>query len=139
MRLMTAVVLALGAVSLASGCANPSNPNKQSAANSFLIGPVDPRQAAGNAFVGAAVGSLLGAGIGANFFINPLLGAWVGAAAGAGLGAGVGVISTEPAVTYGPIPQRDIAVAPTFYDAWAPGFVAPPVGTQAAPPVPHPG
>ena len=104
-----------------------------------LPGCINPDDMVQRAVAGGALGAGLGAGIGATFAINPGLGAGIGAASGAVLGATAGAITTEPAVVYGPIPVRDTAAAPGFYDEWPPGYQMLPLGAAAPPPLPHPG
>ncbi|MBV9862256.1 MAG: hypothetical protein JO267_08925 [Alphaproteobacteria bacterium] len=104
-----------------------------------LAGCINPDDMAQRAVAGGALGAGLGAGLGATFAINPALGASFGAATGGVLGAAAGAITTEPAVEYGPIPVRDTAARPSFYDEWPPGYQLLPLGAAAPPPLPRPG
>jgi len=98
----------------------------------------DPHNAVARAEVGAVAGATLGAGLGAAIAINPALGAAIGVGAGALGGAIAGVMMSEPPIVYGPVPPRDTAVAPGFYDTWPPGYSTPPIGSRVPPP-PRPG
>jgi|SRR5580658_6103910 hypothetical protein len=117
-----------------SGCVGVDNQGFNSVA--VQLG-VDPQDAAGRAVEGAVLGATLGAAMGSIFAINPGLGAVIGTEVGGGLGAAVGIATAEPLPSYTPIPIPTAAVIPSYYDAWPPGFVPPPVGFMAPPP--HPG
>lgn len=87
---------------------------------------VDPQQATERAAAGAVLGAALGTGLGATFAIDPGLGAVIGAESGGAVGAAIGVATSDPLPSYKPIPVPAEAVIPSFYDGWAPGFLAPP-------------
>jgi hypothetical protein len=99
----------------------------------------DPHNVPARAAVGTVVGATLGAGIGAAFAINPGLGAVMGVGIGALSGTIAGAMMSEPRISYGPVPARDIEAVPGFYDTWPPGYASPPIGREAPPPPPRPG
>ena len=99
---------------------------------------VDPEDAAERAAIGALVGATLGTGLGAIFAINPAIGAVVGVEAGAAIGAGIGAITAQPLPSYAPVVVPAEALIPGFYDAWPPGYHAPPIPAATPPPPPAP-
>jgi hypothetical protein len=110
--------------------------------NSFAVQlGVDPQDAAARAVEGAVLGATLGAAVGSIFSINPGIGATVGTEAGGALGAAVGIATAEPMPSYTPIPVPVpvTAVIPSYYDTWPPGYISPPIGTNAPPPPARPG
>jgi hypothetical protein len=87
---------------------------------------VDPQDAAERMVAGAAIGSAFGTALGAAFSINPVIGAIYGAEAGAAIGGFTGVVTAAPVPAYRSVPIPAQAVIPHFYDAWPPGYHAPP-------------
>ena len=87
---------------------------------------VDPQDATERLVAGAAIGGAFGAALGATFSINPVIGAIYGAEAGGSIGGITGVLTAAPVPAYHPIPAPAQAVIPHFYDAWPPGYHAPP-------------
>lgn len=96
---------------------------------------VDPEEAAERATIGAVAGGLLGAGLAAVVHPTPLS-ASIGFAGGAGVGAALGVATAQPLPRYGPVVLPAELPPPGFYDAWPPGYRAPPIAAQTPPPPP---
>ena len=120
MRLRASAAWAAGMALCVSGCIDSSNLAERTAA-------------------GALLGAGLGAAVGATFAVNPGMGALIGTVGGGIAGAATAVLTADPAPSYGPIPARDTAGVPGFYDSWPPFYHLLPVGAETPPPLPHPG
>lgn len=132
MRLIVVRTALIGLAAALSGCVEVYGP----APIDLALARVDPADAAERALVGSVIGAVAGTGIGATFAINPAVGAVIGAESGAAIGAAIGAATAQPLSDYAPIAIPTAAIIPGFYDAWPPGYHAPPIAAQTPPPRP---